>query len=150
MKAKSNVKNSKAQTIRTDGLHRRIGGIFNTAIKRMILLSLVTGGLAMLFFSGVGEETSAQNKTLQANFGAPRVSFRYTNSTPITINDNSTADPYSSDITVGGGVGAVDFISVELNGLSHTFPDDLDIILVGPTGARSCFARWTSLTVSPR
>ncbi len=42
--------------------------------------------------------------------------------------------PYSSDIDVLGLTGVVTQISVTLNGLSHSSPDDLDMLLVGPGG----------------
>ena len=42
--------------------------------------------------------------------------------------------PYSSDIDVLGLTGVVTKISVTLNGLSHSSPDDLDMLLVGPSG----------------
>ncbi len=55
----------------------------------------------------------------------------------ITINDDMTATPYPSTIAVAlaNGVAAdtVD-VNVTLSGLSHTNPDDIDILLVGPAG----------------
>lgn len=44
------------------------------------------------------------------------------------------ATPYPSEITVSGLSGSIVSVIVRLNGLSHTFPDDLDIVLVGPSG----------------
>jgi subtilisin-like proprotein convertase family protein len=63
----------------------------------------------------------------------------FTNASPITINDNSTATPYPSSISVSGLSGTIPSTStavmVTLNGFSHTFPNDVGIVLVGPTGA---------------
>jgi subtilisin-like proprotein convertase family protein len=47
----------------------------------------------------------------------------------------SPATPYPSTITVAGA-GTIQSLAVRLNGLSHTFPDDLDVLLVGPGGQR--------------
>lgn len=44
------------------------------------------------------------------------------------------ATPYPSTIEVSGVSGSIVSVVVRLNGLSHTFPDDLDIVLVGPSG----------------
>ena len=53
---------------------------------------------------------------------------------PITIPSSGTASPYPSNNTVSGiGTSVVD-VNVLLNGLSHTWPDDIDILLVGPQG----------------
>lgn len=45
------------------------------------------------------------------------------------------ATPYPSDIVVSG-VGAVTDVNVTLVGFSHAFPDDVDLLLVGPDGTR--------------
>jgi subtilisin-like proprotein convertase family protein len=63
----------------------------------------------------------------------------FSNATGITINDNDglgngAATPYPSDITVSGVVGTVTKVTVTLTGLSHPGPQDIDILLVGPTG----------------
>jgi subtilisin-like proprotein convertase family protein len=59
-----------------------------------------------------------------------------TNSNPssITITDNSSATPYPSTINVSGVAGTVTKVTVTLAGLSHTYPEDMDILLVGPGG----------------
>src|ERR1700752_16369 len=51
--------------------------------------------------------------------------------------------PYSSDIDVLGLTGVVSNISVTLNGLSHASPDDLDMLLVGPSG--QTFHFWSDV-----
>lgn len=45
-------------------------------------------------------------------------------------------DPYPSSITVVGAGTSVTTVDVQLGALTHTFPDDLDLLLLGPTGAR--------------
>ena len=63
----------------------------------------------------------------------------FSNPNTITINDLSTATPYPSTITVSGLSGTIastpGSVKVTLNGFTHTFPDDVGIVLVGPTGA---------------
>jgi subtilisin-like proprotein convertase family protein len=59
----------------------------------------------------------------------------FTNSTPIAINDADVGTPYPSDIAVSGLGGTVTSVKVTLNGYNHSFPDDMGMALVGPTGA---------------
>jgi subtilisin-like proprotein convertase family protein len=56
----------------------------------------------------------------------------------ITIRDNNTANPYPSTITVPSGsiVGVLQSLEVVIDGLQYSFPDDVDILLVGPTGKK--------------
>lgn len=56
------------------------------------------------------------------------------NSAAITINDNAAASPYPSTITVSGFSGTVELMRVTLNGINHTWPQDLGVLLVGPQG----------------
>jgi extracellular elastinolytic metalloproteinase len=53
---------------------------------------------------------------------------------PITIPSSGAGSPYPSANTVSGIGTSVSDVNVLLNGLSHTWPDDIDILLVGPQG----------------
>ncbi|HEX2739696.1 MAG TPA: hypothetical protein VHM69_04560, partial [Rubrobacter sp.] len=69
--------------------------------------------------------------TVPAHAGTVR-----SNTTAITVNDNAAASVYPSTITVSGLPRKITDLNVSLNGISHTFPDDLDILLVGPGGQK--------------
>ena len=56
------------------------------------------------------------------------------NATPIAITDFSAAAPYGSGIVVSGLHGDITSVTVTLNGLSHTYPDDVEVLLVAPGG----------------
>ncbi len=58
----------------------------------------------------------------------------FTSGGPITIPDVGNASPYPSSINVQNGPTNITRISVTLTGVSHTFPGDLDILLVAPGG----------------
>jgi subtilisin-like proprotein convertase family protein len=67
----------------------------------------------------------------------------FSNPTPITIPGSGTgsttgapATPYPSNITVAGLTAPIARVSITLKGFSHAFPDDVDILLVAPDGAR--------------
>ncbi len=64
----------------------------------------------------------------------------FTNSAPITITTNTPppptpATPYPSTITVSGMTGPVSDVDVRLNGFTHSTANDVDLLLVGPSGA---------------
>jgi hypothetical protein len=58
--------------------------------------------------------------------------FAATGAINIPLSGNAT--PYPSQINVAGLIGSVSKVTVQLYGLSHTVPDDLDMLLVGPQG----------------
>ena len=68
----------------------------------------------------------------------------FSNSNSISIADRSsntsppgTGSLYPSNINVSGMSGTVTRVRVSLNGLTHTYPDDLDFLLVSPNGQRA-------------
>ncbi len=74
---------------------------------------------------------------LFAASGASAGLVTFANPTPITIPAAGTsgiANPYASNIVVSGFSGSITKVTLSLFGLSHTFPDDIDILLVGPGG----------------
>jgi subtilisin-like proprotein convertase family protein len=66
----------------------------------------------------------------------------FSNTGSIIINDSprvsgvALATPYPSTINVSGVTGTVTKVTVFLDNFSHTFPADVDILLVGPGGQR--------------
>ncbi len=67
----------------------------------------------------------------------------FTNPTAITIPATGTgassgapADPYPSNITVSGVPTTFTKVTVTLINMSHTFPGDVDVLLVSPTGRK--------------
>ena len=54
----------------------------------------------------------------------------FTNSTPITIPSSGAGSPYPSVIDLSGLPGKISQVKVALDRLEHSYPDDLDIILV--------------------
>lgn len=60
------------------------------------------------------------------------------NATAFVISDSASpptaASLYPSPITVSGETGVITDLDVTLSGYSHSFPDDVDVLLVGPGG----------------
>ena len=57
---------------------------------------------------------------------------------PLAITDASTVSQ-SFSLTTFGLWARVKTLSITLTGLSHTFPDDLDFLFVGPDGTNLAF-----------
>ena len=60
----------------------------------------------------------------------------FSNPTPIIIPTLGVAAPYPSNITVSGLSGTVSKVTLAISNYSHTFPDDVDVLLVGPAGQK--------------
>ncbi len=72
-------------------------------------------------------------------YAASADTFDFSNTNYLAINDSlsppTVASPYPSAITVSGLTGeVVTNLTVTLNGFTHSFPSDVNIILVGPQG----------------
>jgi Ca2+-binding RTX toxin-like protein len=81
------------------------------------ILGVLGSGLALLL--------AAQTAAAQTTFS---------NSGPIVIPESGAAMPYPSTIGVSGLSAAVTDMDVTLNNVTHTFPDDIDVLLVAPQG----------------
>jgi hypothetical protein len=62
--------------------------------------------------------------------------LRFCNGAPIDMTLNSPGVPYPSTINVAGAPNVAGGIRVTLNALWHQFPDNIDVLLVGPGGQR--------------
>ena len=62
--------------------------------------------------------------------------FTFTNSAAITIPDSGASTPYPSSISVSNLTGSLRKVTAKLKNMNHTWPDDLDILLVGPGGQK--------------
>ncbi|MEO6062469.1 MAG: M14 family zinc carboxypeptidase [Thermoflexales bacterium] len=54
----------------------------------------------------------------------------------VSVPGSGSASPYPSSISVSGMANVTSKIVVRLKGLSHTYPDDLDVLLIGPGGQK--------------
>jgi subtilisin-like proprotein convertase family protein len=52
----------------------------------------------------------------------------------VTILDHASGAPYPSTVSVLNMAGVISKVTVRVDGLSHTWPDDIDLALVGPGG----------------
>lgn len=89
--------------------------------------------------AGIARYTSNYNPTGPFPNQGPAIgsTATFTNSSAITIPSSGKAVPYPSAIEVTGHSGKIiHSVSVSLTGLSHQFPTDLELLLVGPTGAK--------------
>jgi len=72
-----------------------------------------------------------------ASFAATAADQVFSNTAAILIPGAGSvgpANPYPSNIAVSGVTGNVTAVKVTLTNLSHTYPDDIDIILQAPSG----------------
>src|SRR3954453_11789435 len=83
---------------------------------------------------------------LMVFWAAPASAATFSNTDPITINDfpvlgncstgtdGAQATPYPSPIAVSGQPTQTTDVNATLNGFSHSFPNDVRMLLVGPHG----------------
>lgn len=88
---------------------------------------------AALIFGGMTTGVGAQ----QGDVGTQAIRDTFPNPSKITINDDGQASPYPSVITVANLPKRLYDVNVELRGIRHDRPDDIDIMLVAPNGDRA-------------
>ena len=100
--------------------------MFSRIVTRVLALLLLTSLALPLAEAGQMGSALAKSKT-------KTVTKTFSNVTPIAIpgtGDEGVANPYPSTIQVSGlKQGKIQDINVHLNSLSHTFPDDIDMLL---------------------
>lgn len=100
----------------------RIHGV----LRRLVVAGLggaAAGVMAVLWTAGAAGAADDQIEVGQAS------------PAPITlsVNEPNTASPYPSEIAVSG-LGAIERVEVWFGSTSHSYPDDLDIVLESPSG----------------
>jgi subtilisin-like proprotein convertase family protein len=89
--------------------------------RKRLALILATGLVAI----GVTAGTASAATTTFSNSGS------------IAILDDAHAAPYPSTINATGLAGNVQKVTATLHGFTHTYADDIAVLLVGPSGANS-------------
>jgi subtilisin-like proprotein convertase family protein len=99
---------------------------------KKVALLLLAAGLAAVAALGLASAASAAT---------------FSNNNGITINSAAAvgcgengiakANPYPSSIAVSGLASSISDVNVTVSGLSHTFPDDVGVLLVGPEGQKT-------------
>lgn len=94
------------------------------------------GGNYTLTFN-INSSSGARTETRTIRIGVPvgGAPATFSNTTPLTIPDSGVSVPYGTTIDVSGLTG-IKKIKLEITGLTHTFPGDLDYLLVGPSGQK--------------
>lgn len=118
------------------------GAIFNAVTN--------AGGVTNDFFWSNASPTGTYNVTFRAvdNDGTntevvvisvlnPSLIYQATNAAAIIINDNTSASPYPSTISFSNVSGIIRRVAPTLRDFSHTYPSDVDVVLVGPDGSKA-------------
>lgn len=71
-----------------------------------------------------------------ATYTITDVAASFFNNSLITIPEAGASSPYPSTIDVAGVPGNITEVSISLYGVTHTYPDDVDILLVSPAGQK--------------
>jgi streptogramin lyase/subtilisin-like proprotein convertase family protein len=112
-------------------------------VARMTTSGVVTGEFPTQngspFFITAGADGNmwfsegSENSVGRITTGLDQPAFRSTSAIPIPLVGAPTPDT-PAQINVSGLQGTITDVNVRLTGISHTFPDDMDVILQSPTG----------------
>ncbi|HKS36297.1 MAG TPA: Ig-like domain-containing protein, partial [Verrucomicrobiae bacterium] len=95
-----------------------------------------TGNATITVTVSDGALSASDSFVLTVNSSAP-ATRSFTNAAAITIPGAGSANPYPSTINVSGTAGTVSQVTVGLRSLNHTWPADVDVLLVGPGGQKA-------------
>nr|MBA3480381.1 proprotein convertase P-domain-containing protein [Pirellulales bacterium] len=86
----------------------------------------------------ITEANESNNRNLGDGIDRESVTYAldFRNPTPVTIPASGGASAYPSNIIITGLTGMVTDVNVSFFGITHTLPDDLDVLLVGPAGQK--------------
>ncbi len=95
---------------------------------------LIGGALAPILALTIASTGHATDRPAGSASAIATDDGTWCNEQPITVPNGGAADPYPSTITVDGAVTTPTVVTVDVLGLTHTYPSDLDLMLVSPTG----------------
>ncbi len=98
----------------------------------------LTAGNAIISATMSGMSSSA---TLTVKSNTPSGSVTLTSTVARTIPTIGLANPYVTTINASGLAGVLSKVTVTLNGVSHTWPHDINAMLVGPAGQKVMLMR---------
>lgn len=98
----------------------------------MVPCGVVNYTITFKINSSAGQRTETRTIRVGAPIGSP---VTFANTTPVTIPNSGASTPYGTSINVSGLTGPKT-IKLEITGLTHSFPSDLDYLLVGPGGQK--------------
>lgn len=106
--------------------------------NRTVRLTPLPGrsGTAVITVTVLDPNGSSASDTLQLEV-IPPVTVSYTNATPFAMGPLGPASTYPSVIAVAGQTGTLSKVTARLVNLTHTNPDDLDVLLTSPAGAKA-------------
>jgi large repetitive protein len=109
----------------------QLAGETNTAIT---LANVQPANAGEYSIEITGPCNSVTNAALLTISGSLTGAISFTNNSPIAISEFGAAEPYPSILNVSCLPNGFSNITVTLIGLTHDYPDDLDILLVSPAG----------------
>lgn len=123
------------------------GGVVPVGTVALASGAISPGDTASVTYSFIGSAPAGGTNTLLlalSDGATPMVwptfvfvvpsSNTYSNGSAITIPSVGPASPYPSTITIGNVPGVVSKAVLKLSKVSHTFPRDINVLLVSPTG----------------
>jgi subtilisin-like proprotein convertase family protein len=128
--------------MKEDTMSTRFARVKQTiALVGLILALVATAATPLLGAHGVeaarnGRKASANDVTAEAIKG-------FSSTGGVAIADNQAASPYPSTIQVSGFETPVTHVAIAIHQFSHTWPNDVDMLLVGPQGQTAIF--WSDL-----
>jgi subtilisin-like proprotein convertase family protein len=112
-----------------------LGGSDSDRTITITPISGVTGTGAVIIAVSDGSLSSSNSFSVVITepTGGPST-WTFTSSNGVSIPRRGISTPYPSTIQVSGVTGAIESVTLTLSGFAHTWPDDVDILLVSPSG----------------
>jgi subtilisin-like proprotein convertase family protein len=118
-----------------------------------LLVGTALSATGMVAVTGTPVHAATHDTVTTTPVTAPNLYTRRANTLDLQVPDSGPADTYPGTNTFVGVPGTITDMTVRIEGISHSHLDDLDVMLVGPTGikikllsdAGGGAVSWTSL-----